>query len=86
MRDVMKATVYSTPNCGYCTLMKNFLDEQQIPYDTVLIDSPEVSQYLMDQTGRLGAPQTNLNGHWILGYDPNQATKIIEFLQQSTEN
>lgn len=78
----MKATIYSTPNCGYCTLMKKFLKEQQIEFETILIDGPEISQYLMEQTGRLGAPQTFLEGHWILGYDPNQATKIIQYLRK----
>lgn len=78
----MKATIYSTPNCGYCTLMKKFLLEQQIEFETILIDGPEISQYLMTQTGRLGAPQTLLEGHWILGYDPNQATKIIQHLSK----
>jgi len=62
--------------------MKNFLQEQQIEFETILIDGPEISQYLMAQTGRLGAPQTLLEGYWILGYDPNQATKIIQHLSK----
>ena len=77
----MHATLYSTPNCGYCTLMKQFLTEQHIDFDVVFIDSPEVTQYLVTETGRLGAPQTNIEGHWVLGYDPNGAMKIIEGIQ-----
>lgn len=77
----MQATIYSTPNCGYCTLMKQFLAEQQIDYTVVTIDGPEVAQYLMNETGRLGAPQTNIEGYWVLGYDPNAAMKIIHGLQ-----
>jgi glutaredoxin 3 len=73
----MQATIYSAPNCGYCTLMKQFLDEQQIDYNVVMIDEPEIAQYLMNETGRLGAPQTIIEGYWVLGYDPNTAMKIL---------
>lgn len=75
-------TVYSSSNCGYCVLMKNFLNEQNIPYKEVNIqEKPEIAQELMSATGHLGVPQTNINGNWVLGYDPNSAMKII---QQST--
>lgn len=77
----MQATIYSTPNCGYCTLMKQFLEEQEIDYTVVIIDGPEISQYLMNETGRLGAPQMNIAGYWVLGYDPNAAMKIIDGLK-----
>lgn len=71
-------TIYSTNNCGYCELMKNFLQEQKIKYKVITIqDNPEIAQFLMQQTGRLGAPQTSINGEWVLGYNPNTAMKII---------
>lgn len=74
----LNVTVYSTTNCGYCELMKNFLHEQNINYNVVNIqNNPEAAQFLMQQTGRLGAPQTSINGEWVLGYDPNTAIKII---------
>ncbi|MGE7921644.1 glutaredoxin family protein [Viridibacillus arvi] len=73
--------VYSTTNCGYCVLMKNFLNEQNIHYKEVNIqEKPEFAQELMAATGRLGVPQTNINGNWVLGYDPNSAMKIIQQL------
>lgn len=75
----LNVTVYSTTNCGYCELMKNFLYEQNINYNVVNIQhNPETAQFLMQQTGRLGAPQTSINGEWVLGYDPNTAIKIID--------
>ncbi|HEY9576958.1 MAG TPA: glutaredoxin family protein, partial [Pseudobacillus sp.] len=30
-----KVTVYSTNTCPYCTMMKNFLNEQGIPFTEV---------------------------------------------------
>jgi len=84
----LDVTVYSTTNCGYCELMKNFLREQNIKYKVINIQqNPDITQYLMQQTGRLGAPQTSINGEWVLGYDPNTAVKIIKkFKHFSTMN
>ncbi|MGR6896632.1 glutaredoxin family protein [Rummeliibacillus sp. BSL5] len=71
-------TIYSTSNCGYCDLMKSFLQDQNLPYKEVHIgNNPDVAQFLMQKTGRLGAPQTSINGEWVLGYDPNTASRII---------
>lgn len=87
MKD-LDVTIYSTSNCGYCELMKNFLQEQNIEYKVINIQhNPDMAQYLMQQTGRLGAPQTSINGEWVLGYDPNTAMKVIEKLKHfSTMN
>lgn len=75
----LDVTIYSTANCGYCELMKNFLHEQSIDFKVINIhNDPDMAQFLMQQTGRLGAPQTCINGEWVLGYEPNQAMKIIE--------
>lgn len=78
----LNVTVYSTTNCGYCELMKNFLKEQNIDFKVVNIhNDPNIAQFLMEKTGRLGAPQTCINDAWVLGYDPNNAMKIIERLK-----
>lgn len=79
----LDVTVYSTTNCGYCELMKNFLHEQNINYKVINIqNNPDIAQFLMEQTGRLGAPQTCINGEWVLGYEPNNAMKIINKLKR----
>ncbi|MFF3101463.1 glutaredoxin family protein [Viridibacillus arvi] len=83
----LDVTVYSSANCGYCVLMKDFLNEQSILYKEVNIqEKPEIAQELMAATGRLGVPQTNINGNWILGYDPNSAMKIIQQLTTTNRN
>ncbi|MEK4091031.1 glutaredoxin family protein [Viridibacillus sp. FSL H8-0110] len=83
----LDVTVYSSINCGYCVLMKNFLNEQNILYKEVNIqEKPEIVQELMAATGRLGVPQTNINSNWVLGYDPISAMKIIQQLTTTNRN
>lgn len=64
------ATVYTTNTCPYCTMMKNYLDEQNIPYREVNVqEDEEAGRKLVETTGQMGVPQTELNGKWILGFD-----------------
>lgn len=65
-------TVYSTSTCPYCTMMTNFLKEKGLPYKEVNVQvDQEAGRKLVEMTGQMGVPQTNVNGHWILGFDPN---------------
>ncbi|GEN30193.1 glutaredoxin-like YruB-family protein [Cerasibacillus quisquiliarum] len=65
-------TVYTTNTCPYCTMIKNFLDGKNIPYKEVNVEeSPEMMMELMQKTGQMGVPQTEINGQWVVGYDPN---------------
>lgn len=70
MTNTATATVYTTSTCPYCTMMKNYLDEQNIPYREVNVqEDEEAGRKLVETTGQMGVPQTELNGKWILGFD-----------------
>lgn len=65
-------TVYTTTQCPYCVSLKNFLLEQNIPFNEVNVETkPEIMERLVKTTGQMGVPQTEVNGQWIVGFDPN---------------
>ncbi|MFS0863917.1 glutaredoxin family protein [Fredinandcohnia sp. 179-A 10B2 NHS] len=65
-------TVYTTTRCPYCVMLKNFLTDQNITFKEINVEAkPELMQYVVEKTGQLGVPQTDVNGKWVLGYDPN---------------
>lgn len=73
-----QATVYVSSTCPYCTMMTNYLDEQKIPYETVNVSlDQEAGKRLVETTGQMGVPQTNLNDVWILGFDPEGVQKAL---------
>lgn len=73
-----QVTVYSSNRCAYCVLVKNLLVEQNIPFQVVNVDEhPDVVQKLIQETGRMGIPQTNIDGTWVVGYDPNSIMKAL---------
>lgn len=72
-------TVYTTSTCPYCQMVKNFLRKQGLPYNEVNVQLDQAAaQQLVNTTGQMGVPQTNVNGQWVIGYDP---TRIMQFVQ-----
>ena len=72
-------TVYTTTRCPYCVMLKNFLSDQNIPFQEVNVESkPEMMQKLVRTTGQLGVPQTEVNGKWIVGFDPNSIITALK--------
>ncbi|QBP41738.1 MULTISPECIES: glutaredoxin family protein [Paenisporosarcina] len=73
-----KVTVYSSTTCPYCDMMKNFLVQNKIEFTEVNVQSdPAAAQKLVETTGQMGVPQTNINGQWVLGFDPNRVLELV---------
>lgn len=74
-----QVTVYSTTTCPYCDMMKNFLDQQNISYTNIDVQKdPIAANRLVETTGQMGVPQTNVNGQWVLGFDPNRVMELLQ--------
>ncbi|GAE33181.1 MULTISPECIES: glutaredoxin family protein [Bacillaceae] len=71
-------TVYTSNHCRYCVMLKNFLSDQNISYQEVNVETnPAIMQQLVEKTGQLGVPQTEVNGQWVVGYDPNSIMSAL---------
>lgn len=76
MNDI---TVYTTTTCPYCVMVTYFLKEKNIEFKEVNVQSdPAIMQKIVDETGQMGVPQTDINGEWVLGFDPNKLTSLIK--------
>lgn len=74
-----QVTVYSTNTCPYCDMMKGFLKQQNIEFTDVNVQlDPIAAQRLVETTGQMGVPQTNVNGEWVLGFDPNRVLALLK--------
>lgn len=72
------ATVYVTSTCPYCTMMKNYLTENNIPFKTVNVQLDQNAAIkLVQTTGHTGVPQTEVNGKWIVGFDPEGVQEAL---------
>lgn len=75
-----RVTVYTTTTCPYCVMVKNFLREQGVPFEEVNVQlDPIAARKLVETTGQIGVPQIEIDGQWVIGFDPNA---IMELLQR----
>jgi glutaredoxin 3 len=60
-------------------MMKQFLEGQGLNYKEVNVQTDRAAaQKLVEETGQMGVPQTNVNGHWILGFDPETLMQYVK--------
>ncbi|CAH2713751.1 hypothetical protein BACCIP111895_00905 [Neobacillus rhizosphaerae] len=72
-------TVYTTNTCPYCTMLKNFLNTQNLAYKEVNVQLDQTAaNKLVETTGQLGVPQTEINGQWVLGFDPETIMNLVK--------
>ena len=72
-------TVYSTNTCPYCDMMKSFLQQNELAFTEVNVQVDVVAaQKLVETTGQMGVPQTNINGQWVLGFDPDRVLELVK--------
>lgn len=71
----MKITIYSTRTCGYCRMLKDWLDSSSVEYTNYNVDeNPIAAQAMVSMSGQMGVPFTTIeydDGHMeqILGFD-----------------
>jgi len=72
-------TVYTTSTCPKCTMLKNFLNQEGLPYKEVNVQHDQrVARKLVATTGQFGVPQTEINGHWVIGFEPETIRNYIK--------
>ncbi len=72
-------TVYTTTTCPFCVMVKQFLSEQNIPFKEINVErNPETMKKVVEATGQFGVPQTEIDGKWIVGFDPHGIMQALK--------
>ncbi|MFH1098498.1 MAG: glutaredoxin domain-containing protein [Candidatus Uhrbacteria bacterium] len=63
-------TVYSTPTCPYCVMVKDYFKSKNIPYTDVDVaaDSTKADE-MIKKSGQMGVPVIDIDGTTIVGFD-----------------
>ena len=71
-------TVYSTPTCPYCVMLKSFFADNNIPYTEkdVSVDR-EAAAEMIQKSGQLGVPVVDIDGQIIVGFDRELMKKLL---------
>ena len=66
----MNITVYSTPTCGFCQMLKKYLTDKDIAFTETDISTDEAGlKWVLDNTGMAAVPVIDINGTIIVGFD-----------------
>jgi glutaredoxin 3 len=62
--------VYTSPTCGYCRMLKEFLTQRGISFEERDVSrDPSYAQELVRSTGQMGVPVTIIDGQIVVGFD-----------------
>jgi glutaredoxin len=75
-------TIYSTATCGFCRMLKGYLQEHGIEFEEKHADQdPKIAQELYDESGQLGVPFTIVKKddkeEKVLGFDKPKFDELL---------
>jgi glutaredoxin 3 len=73
-----KVKVYSTPTCTYCVILKKYLEEKGVEYEDIDVSqNEEVQKEMIEKSGQMGVPVSEINGEIIVGFDKAKIEKLL---------
>jgi len=64
-----KVIIYSTPNCGYCVMAKEFFKANKIEYKEIDVSEDEsAAKEMVEKSGQMGVPVIEIDGKMIVGF------------------
>ena len=80
---LMKITIYSTATCGYCKMLKKYLDDKSIKYEVKMADEDEaIAKELYEKSHQFAVPFTQIEKDDkttvdILGFDVPKINAVL---------
>jgi len=65
-----QVSVYSTPTCPYCIRVKQFLEENNIPFEHFDVSRDQArAEEMVKKSKQMGVPVLDIDGEIIVGFD-----------------
>ena len=75
----MKIKVYSTNNCPYCDMVKEFLKEKNIEFEDINVgEDREAAKEMVQKSGQMGVPVIDIDGEIIVGFNKIAIEEILK--------
>ena len=74
----MNIDVYTTPTCGYCHQVKEFLARRGVEFTEhdVLVDRAAANE-MVSKSGQMGVPVIIVNGQVVIGFDRARLEQLL---------
>lgn len=74
-----KVIVYSTPTCPYCVYTKEYLKENNVPFEDVDVSKDRVrAQEMVTKSGQMGVPVVDIDGKILVGFQPDAFDSLLK--------
>ncbi len=74
-----KVIVYSTPTCHYCHLLKDYLTEKGITFESVDVSADvEAKKAAFEKSGQLAVPVIDIDGDIVIGFDQEAVDELLD--------
>jgi len=83
MAQIKEFKIYSTPTCGYCHMLKEWLTEKKVAFTDINVAAdPARGVEMIQKTGQMGVPVSVISfedgkEEVILGFDQERIAKIL---------
>jgi len=79
MSDTMKVKVYSTPNCPWCHVVKDFLKDNKVEFEDIDVSKDHGAAHeMVEKSGQMGVPVIEIGDKIVVGFNE---TKLREALK-----
>jgi len=73
-----KVEIYSTPNCGYCAMAKEYFHKNNISFTEYDVAKDIAKrQEMMERTHQFGVPVIIIDNQVILGFDKTKVNQLL---------
>jgi thioredoxin len=71
-------TVFSTPTCPWCSRLKAYLRQHNIPFKDIDVSrDTQAAQEMVRRSGQMGVPQAWINGQVVVGFDRQRIDALL---------
>ncbi len=65
-----EVTIFSTPTCPYCKMVKDYLTSKKIPFKEIdVTKNQEMAREMINRSGEMGVPQLWINDQVVMGFN-----------------
>jgi len=85
-KKALRVTVYTSPGCAPCGLVKSYLRDNGIPFTAIDISRDEhAAREITRRSGQQAVPQIDVNGRIVVGFDRARLASLLGIRNERTE-
>ncbi len=73
-----EVTVYTTPTCPWCQMVKRYLQARGIPYTEIDVSTDyNAAMEMIRKSGQTGVPVVEIDGEIVVGFDRERIDQLL---------